>query len=305
MHRRALWHDYRDPGLYMITLVVNDRKPLLGTLIEDNGQARIEPSKLGKVIINEEIQKISHFYPMVEVWKLCVMPDHIHIILNVKAAMPPSKHLGNVVYGFKTGCTRALWKIIAEGGSLVEGKPSTTQPGGFSTTRLGGRVAEGFPSAKKPLLFESGYNDKVLKGKDQLKRWKHYLDDNPRRLLLKRKHPDLFTVMHGITINGKQCQAVGNQFLLDIPSKAAVIVHRRDSDATFQELKQEWLAVGETGGVIVSAAIAPREKEVLREAMDRGYNIILLQENGFPQLYKPTGERFDACSRGQLLEISP
>lgn len=63
--------------------------------------------------------------------------------------------------------------------------------------------------------------------------------------------------------------------------------------------------MGEAGGVIVSAAIAPREKEVMREAMNSGYNIILLRENGFPQLYKPTGEKFDACSRGQLLEISP
>ena len=304
MHRRALWHDYRDPGLYMITLVVNDRKPLLGTLIEDNGQACIEHSMLGKAIINEEINKISHFYPMVEVWKICVMPDHIHIILNVKTAMPPGKHLGNVVYGFKTGCTRALWKIMAEGepsptpgDPFVEGNSSTTQPSG--------PVAEGSPSAMKPLLFENGYNDKILKGKDQLKRWKRYLDDNPRRLMLKCKHPDLFTVMHDVTVNGQQCQAVGNIFLLDNPCKAAVIVHRRYSDTTFQQLKQEWLAMGEAGGVLVSAAIAPREKKVLREAMDRGYSIILLRENGFPLLYKPAGEAFNACAQGVLLQISP
>ena len=57
--------------------------------------------------------------------------------------------------------------------------------------------------------------------------------------------------------------------------------------------------------MLVSAAIASREKEVMREAMDRGYRLILLRENGFPPLYKPAGEAFDACSDGRLLQISP
>ena len=59
------------------------------------------------------------------------------------------------------------------------------------------------------------------------------------------------------------------------------------------------------GGVPVSAAISPKEKEVLREALNLGYNIILLRENGFPKLYKPSGEAFDACAKGLLSQISP
>ena len=43
----------------------------------------------------------------------------------------------------------------------------------------------------------------------------------------------------------------------------------------------------------------------MREAINRGYNIILLRENGFPPLYKPSGESFNACSEGRLLQISP
>jgi len=300
MKRRGQWHNYREPGLYMITLVVNDRKPLLGTLIEENMQACVKHSQLGKAIINEEINKISLFYPMVEVWKICVMPDHIHMILNVKTAMPPGKHLGNVVYGFKTGCTRALWRIIAEGNS------SSTQPiNTIQMLQTGGRVAEGFPSAMKPLLFENGYNDKILKGRDQLNRWKRYLDDNPRRLLLKRKHPDLFTVMHNVEIDNRKCKAVGNRFLLNIPQKIAVIVHRRYTDQELNSLIQKWLDTGEAGGVLVSAAVAPAEKKIMRTALERGYNIILLRENGFPPHFKPAGESFDACASGRMLIISP
>jgi len=101
------------------------------------------------------------------------------------------------------------------------------------------------------------------------------------------------------------CQVIGNRFLLDIPDKAAVIVHRAYSDQEFEDYRRQWLALGESGGVLISAAIAPREKAVMREAMNRGYRLILLRENGFPPLYKPSGEAFDACSEGRLLQVSP
>ena len=98
---------------------------------------------------------------------------------------------------------------------------------------------------------------------------------------------------------------VGNRFLLDIPQKMAVIVHSAYTDEEYADWRRKWLACGEAGGVLISAAIATREKEVMREAMDRGYNIILLRENGFPPLYKPSGESFTVCSEGRLLQISP
>ena len=43
----------------------------------------------------------------------------------------------------------------------------------------------------------------------------------------------------------------------------------------------------------------------MREAMNRGYSLIYLRNNGFPELYKPPGEFFDACAEGRLLEVSP
>ena len=69
--------------------------------------------------------------------------------------------------------------------------------------------------------------------------------------------------------------------------------------------ERKWLALGEKGGVLISASIATREKVIMREAMNRGYRLIVLRENGFPPLYKPAGESFDACSNGTLLQISP
>ena len=348
MKRRKPWHDYRCKGTYMLTLVVAERRPLLGRLVASNVGlpavetagvgaiaervgadstkvlARVELTRLGRVIRDEEVRKISEVYKMVEVWKLCIMPDHIHMIVRVKEDMPEGKHLGIVIRGFKAGCSRAWWRergpcVQTQGVGTVDPTSASavevtktlafaTTPAASTTGKTAGKTAgktKGEASKAGPSLFESGYNDLILLGDGQLDNWKRYLDDNPRRLAIKRQHPELFTTMHYVDIAQWHCQAVGNRFLLDIPQKVAVIVHRAYTDQDFAEKKAEWLACGEAGGVLVSAAIASREKEVMREAMDRGYRIILVRENGFPALYKPAGESFDACSEGRLLQVCP
>lgn len=275
MTRRSPWHDYRRRGTYMLTLVVAERVPLLGALAGDVAAPYVAASPLGRVIVQEEIPKIHGRYPQVEVWQVCLMPDHLHLIVSVREDLPQDKHLGRVVAGFKLGCNRAYWRCY------------------------------GMDAPPRRGLFEAGYNDKILLNDGQLDRWKAYLADNPRRLMLKRQHPQLFTVLYDMTVAGHRCQMVGNRFLLDIPDKMAVIVHRRYTAAEYARRCEQWLACGERGGVLVSAAISPREKAVLREARRRGYPIILLRENGFPRLYKPSGEAFDACAQGLLLQISP
>ncbi|UKK59926.1 hypothetical protein L6470_02640 [Prevotella communis] len=328
MKRRKPWHDYHRKGTYMVTLVVEGRRPVLGKLIMSAGEqdTSVELTALGKAIRDEEVQKISAIYKMVEIWKFCIMPDHIHMIVRIKEDLPEGKHLGHIVAGFKGGCSRAWWRMgrpCADAQGVVAATDAqrvvaatdaqgvvaaTDAQGVVAATDAQRVVAATTPAASAagmPSLFERGYNDLILLNDSQLDNWKHYLDDNPRRLAIKRLHPDFFTTLNYIDIAEWHCQIVGNRFLLDIPQKVAVIVHSAYSDKEYAEYKKEWLACGEAGGILVSAAIATREKEVMREAMNRGYRIILVRENGFPPLYKPSGESFDACSNGRLLQISP
>ena len=312
MKRRKPWHDYHSKGTYMLTLVVEDRQPLLGRLVMPTQQqgAHIELTELGKAIYNEEIKKIPFFYKMVEVWKLCIMPDHIHMIVRVKEDMPEGKHLGDVVRGFKVGCSRAWWRLTSMPAGETAGVVDVNRELEAGNANRGAEVGSPTPAVSpagnmSPVLLETGYNDQILLEDGQLDNWLHYLEDNPRRLAIKRLHPDYFTTMHYKDIAEWHCQLVGNSFLLDIPDMAAVIVHSAYTDKEYEDYKQKWLACGERGGVLVSASIATREKEVMREAMNRGYRLILVRENGFPPLYKPAGESFDACSDGRLLQVSP
>lgn len=330
MKRRKPWHDYRCKGTYMLTLVVEGRRPLLGKVVTipaadaagvvadaDAVGAYVDLTELGKTIRDEEAKKISAVYKMVEVWKLCIMPDHIHMIMRVTEDMPDGKHLGNVVAGFKGGCSRAWWRqkpcadaqgVVVDADAQGVVADANAQGGLVATTpavSAAGKETDKATDNRRPSLFESGYNDQILLEDGQLDNWIHYLDDNPQRLAVKRLHPDYFTTMHYFDIGEWHCQAVGNRFLLDIPQKAAVIVHNAYTDKEYADYKRQWLECGEAGGILVSAAIATREKEVMREAMDRGYRLILVRENGFPPLYKPSGESFDACSNGRLLQVSP
>ena len=116
-HRRSYWHDYNQKGLYMVTMVIGGRKRLFGTIVgHANGWPGTEEapqmalSELGRRVLEEEVPKIQRYYSEVEVWRVAMMPDHIHLLLYVREPLPEGKHLGMVVRGFKTGCSRAWWR---------------------------------------------------------------------------------------------------------------------------------------------------------------------------------------------------
>lgn len=63
--------------------------------------------------------------------------------------------------------------------------------------------------------------------------------------------------------------------------------------------------VGGTGVVFVSPSISKGEKAIMHAVFEVGFPVIYLQENGFTDLAKPGGKRFDACARGQMLILAP
>ena len=65
------------------------------------------------------------------------------------------------------------------------------------------------------------------------------------------------------------------------------------------------MAMAKEGTVLVSPAISPGEKRVMRTAFDAGLPTIVIVENGFTPLSKPHGEQFEACAQGRLLMLSP
>ena len=287
-HRHLLripWVNYRDPGIHLLTMVVAERKPLLGHL---SGEEMVL-SSLGKKV-SEEIKRIPEYEgaSAIEICNYVVMPDHIHILLRIHERLP--QHLGRYVGWFKLQCAD-LYKI--------EKADSSSQP-----------IGDVPPS--KIRLFAPEYHARPLTKHGQLQRMIAYIKDNPKRLAMKRANPDLFRIQEEIEYNGMRMRVMGNRFLFDYPDKAVLQCSRSMTQEEIGARKEECLAAAENGTVFVSAAISEGEKQICRALREGGYPIIILLAEGFPKeghphysYYKPSGVYFEACSAGRLLLIEP
>ncbi len=316
MLRRCVGHDYTNRQIYMITMVTEGRRPLFGQVVgrsdgELGGQdePRMELSALGRRVADEWWATTAH-HPEVEVLALQMMPDHLHGILFVREKM--EQPLGMALRGFKQSCNRHFRELML-GVEPVEyvalatqqtGQRAMQQTGQRATQQTGRRDRRG-EDRTHGMLFARGYNDRLLLRSGQLDIWLNYLADNPRRLLMKREHPDLFRVKRGVKIAGQTFSALGNIFLLQRPVRLQVQCSRRMTDEEIEVKIHQCLEAASKGAVLVSPSISKGEKNVMRAAFEKGFPLIYLQENGFSDLAKPDGARMEACARGQLLILAP
>ena len=345
-HRRSYWHDYRQRGLYMVTMVIDGRKRLFGNIAgRANGRPGTDEaphvmlSALGRCVLEEEVPKIHRYYPEVEVWRVAIMPDHIHLLLMVRETLRDGKHLGMVVRGFKTGCSRAWWRLQDEaalGGkapSTIAGKeaPITAagkEPPGTAAgkeapgTATGGNAPGAAPVPKasplgkellRPVLFEKGYHDRIINRPGMLENIKRYMQENPLRARIREECPKLMERQLHLWIGGREYAAFGNLFLLKFPIKEQVFFHRRDprtgqpTEQTddYQREHDRLLRLAEEGTVLVTPGISKGESLVVSDALDARLPLILLQKEPISEYWKPPQRRFYACAAGHLLILSP
>ena len=283
MLRRRVGHDYQSRRIYLITMTVVGRRPLLGTLVGDAdapegspSAPRVELTALGQQVADcwTDIEK---HYPEVNVLATMVMPDHLHGILFVEQRM--EQHLGMVIKGFKTGCNKAFRLSMQQ-----------------QCCRNGD---EGF-------LWTRGYNDHILEGKGELERWFTYLRNNPRRLAMKRAYPDFFRVRFNVTIGSQTYAAIGNRFLLDYPQKKQVQCSRSLTEKEIEGVTATMLQHSrQSGAVLVSPAISDGECAVMRAALDAKLPLIFLTPWGFNVFSKPGHQYYEACAAGRFLILAP
>jgi REP-associated tyrosine transposase len=97
--RLTAW-DYRQPGMYFVTICTLGRDACLGEV--DGGEVRL--SSYGE-IVSREWQRIPGRHSQVELDAWIVMPDHLHGILLFESA---SVSLGTAVGQFKSKSTKAI-----------------------------------------------------------------------------------------------------------------------------------------------------------------------------------------------------
>lgn len=344
MKQRMPGKDYSEPGYYFCTMVVQGRRPLFGTVMassEDEQQlpaalslpcseagvlrqpcppsssclfghsrayqgACVAYSPFGQIVARliEEIPTYEPYAGKLEIKGKAVMPDHIHLLLLVKEKMPVP--IGTALNGFNIGVRRAWRQLLTD----MEQQPALSAA----------QFAVPQPQDDGKLrIFERGFNDGVVMRAGQLDAYFEYMRLNPRRLLLKQLHPDLFVKTWGKElVPGIRFAMIGNMFLLQRPRRVAVRISRFATDAqggylqprsikTDEEVQtaiEPYLRAARSGAVLVTPCISPSEKAVVEAAYQESLPVIMFCPYGFSEGYHPSKMHYEACARGILLQLT-
>lgn len=308
-HREQHW-DYKGRGIYHFTLTVQDRYPLFGQLagtLPENAYIRL--NTFGKQVL-DILQRTSQIYAPkgyhIKILASQIMPDHIHIVLQVIDPLP--RNIGFIIRGFKSTCSAAYKRISVNGDKDVTEVHNAGDADKsivhfariFAST---GSIWETIPSR---------YHERIMHAHGQLKRMIDYVHDNPRRLAIKRANPELFKIHQQTDVCGITCTTLGNMFLAQTPQRAILQCSRTLSSKEIATLCDECLEQAANGAVFVTAAISPGERFIARTLREAGFPLIILLEKGFPKpdepqykYFKPQGVYFEACAAEQLLLVEP
>ena len=327
-------HDYYGRGTYLITLVVASRSHLLAHFSTEFGRETITLTPLG-----EAVQQICYKTPQIQATHgnrvtvhACVcMPDHFHGVIEVLEPMEWS--LGDIIQAFKAACT-SRWQ-------QEQGLPSSTNRPisvdcqspdcpqwlrekalihyneGALIRSLSKKQRQEYYSfvgrCQRP-LFDDNYDDTVCLDDRHREAMIAYVNDNPRRALLRRLLPDVMQRSLHVMIGQRSYGAFGNLFLLRWARKVQVQCHRRhpvsripyeDTDDYARQRLAWEAAILEGQTVIVTPGISRGELLMKKECLEKGYPLIHLQKEPIGPYWKPERQRFEACARGSLLILAP
>lgn len=318
-HRENGW-DYRGRAIYHFTLPVEGRYPLFGTLVGDSAEtAYVRLNAYGRRVC-QMLSGLAQFYRgkgyALKVLAQMVMPDHVHLVIQVLEPLPQS--IGAVVRGFKSGCTKVYKEEYYCSGENAAGVHGGN---GEKGAEVHGEDGEKVPVHFARIFAGRGsvwqqdaayYHERILHAPGQLRRMIDYVKDNPRRLWLKSHNPDLFKLHRRTEAAGLLFTSMGNHFLLNWPDGQVVEMSRSATNEEIEDRLCSVSAAAHNGAVTYTAAISKGEQIIARTLREQGYPLVVLLNDGFPEegspherYYKPGGVYFEACSKGQLLLLEP
>lgn len=150
---RCYNHNYHSRCIYHITLKKAPEAPTFGHLCGNYPEVRIARSPLGE-IIERQLRQIPALNSALRVLQYCIMPDHVHLLLFVTTTI--TEHPGNYIGRFKILCHQEY-----------------REKAGADIT-----------------IFEDDFYDCILYPSRSLDTLYRYLRENPRRLAVRRAHPD-------------------------------------------------------------------------------------------------------------------
>lgn len=169
-HRRSIrlpGYDYRQPGMYFVTICTWEKQILFGEIAE----GIMLLNQIGR-IVEEEWRKTSALRPYVRLDEFVIMPNHFHAIVEMcecrgtarrapapeRFAQPVSGSLPTVIRSFKSAVTKRV--------NHLRRTPTSGVP-----------------------LWQGNYYEHMIRNEDDLRRVCEYLQTNPTRWELDHENP--------------------------------------------------------------------------------------------------------------------
>ena len=159
-NQRLPSYAYGSSGIYFITICTQNRRPILSTIQHGVGAGFPGPSvsvtALGQ-LVQLHLNTLTERYPAASVLTQVIMPDHVHIILEVRTGGPgdPAPTLSQIMGWFKFQTTKDI------------------------------RAQE----CRLDKVWQRGYYEHVIRNQEDLLSCWAYIDSNPAKWLESRPQP--------------------------------------------------------------------------------------------------------------------
>ncbi|MCF6287976.1 MAG: hypothetical protein L3J53_01905 [Proteobacteria bacterium] len=171
---RLKGYDYSQPGLYFITLCVQDRINLFGEIKDGH----LELNNYG-IIAKEEWEKTKEIRKNCSLDTFIVMPNHFHAIISIdyqvdnnnkpETFQSPSQTIGAIVRGFKGATTKRIKEHFGRG--ELQFAPTALNP--FLKNKI----------SEKKSIWQRNYWDHIIRNEKSYNTIVDYIKNNPANWL--------------------------------------------------------------------------------------------------------------------------
>ena len=311
--------DYKSPFFYMVTL---KRLPGISDFSRIGEDGRLVPNGITDAF-EKTIRTFHRKWRCIEeISPFVVMPDHIHLMIKIKAT-PDRVALGVIVSQLAKALRGEYWRIVAADAATrntLSVAPATRSARSVAQGVAPARdaqsnvrsVAQGVAPAASAAghgpprdIFEKEWHDWIVKRDGQLATFRRYIRENPMRAAMRRKNAQFFCSARRVSFLGREWFAYGNTEILRLPKLVPIKGHRTTPPGS-----PEWNAhlaaasrIG-PGGAGVSTFMSPLEKACGNAIAKAGGKWIVLSPEGFSARWHPPREKERFCAQGRMLFLS-
>ena len=173
---RAKWHNYSGSE-YFVTFCTYERRHYFGEV----RNSQTELTKVGKYL-KTEIEKVQDFYPYAEIPIYVIMPDHVHLIMEIRKDTWNRENADAINHNADAINHNAdAINRVPTGGITGKKNPMLNATLGTVVRGLKARVTQFARQNNIPFKWQPRYHDRIIRNRDEMNKIAKYIELNPAK----------------------------------------------------------------------------------------------------------------------------